>query len=104
MNYCVIEENQPSVSEALNKHVDKRFVSDLEKYNLKSGIAHKSGKIGEETVNRLCLSSSLQQDIFLAYQGNLEHQGKERTLSLLLAGYGQRCPKYDIPMWALHTT
>ena len=80
---CLIEGHQPSVSEALNRHVDKRFVNDWEKYNLKNGIVYKVGKIGEETVNRLCLPSSLQQDIFMAYHDNLGHQGKERTLSLL---------------------
>ena len=80
---CIIEGHQPSASEALYKHGDKRFVNDWEKYNLKNGIVYKTGKIGEETINRLCLPSSLQHDIFMAYHNNLGHQGKERTLSLL---------------------
>ena len=63
--------------------MDKKLVNDWEKYNLKSGIVYKSGKIGEEIVNRMCLPSSLQQDIFMVYYDNLRHQGKERTLSFL---------------------
>ena len=79
---CIFEGHQPSVSEALNKHVDKRFANDWEKYNLKNGIVYKTGKIGEETINKLCLPSSLQQDIFMGYHDNLGHQSKERTLPL----------------------
>ena len=37
----------------------------------------------EKTVNQLCLSSALKQDIFCAYHNHLGHQGKERTLSLI---------------------
>ena len=57
-----------------------------------SGDANKASKIWEDSVNRLCLPTSLRHDIFLAYHNDLGHKGKERTLSLLLARYGQRCP------------
>ena len=51
--------------------MDKRFVNDWQKYNLKSGIVFKTGKVGEATVNRLCLPSSLQKNIFMANNNNL---------------------------------
>ena len=80
---CLIEGHQPSAEEAVQKCIDKRYVINWKRYNLKNGVLHKSGKIGEEAVNRLCLPSSLKLDIFTAYHNDLGHQGKERTLSLL---------------------
>ena len=80
---CLIEGHQPTVTEALHKHVDKRYVNGWERYELKDGIICKTGNIGEESVSRVCLPMSLQQDIFMAYHNNLGHQGKERTLSVL---------------------
>ena len=80
---CLIEGHRSTVTEALHEHVDKRYVNGWERYELKDGIICKPGNIGEESVIRVCLPMSLQQDIFMAYHNNLGHQGKERTLSLL---------------------
>ena len=80
---CLIEGHQPTAEEAVQKCIDKRYVIDWKRYNLKNGVLHKSRKIGEKAVNRLCLPSSFKLDIFTAYHNDLGHQGKERPLSLL---------------------
>ena len=66
--YLIVLLREPSISEALHNHVDKSFINDWEKYNLNDDILYKASKIGEDSVNWLCLPTLLRYDIFLAEQ------------------------------------
>ena len=80
---CLLEGRKPTADEAEKELVDRRYVSDWEKYKLVDGVLYKKAVYNEEEIDRLCLPKALHEDIFKAYHEDLGHQGRDRTLSLI---------------------
>ena len=55
--------------------IDRRYVLDWDKYQLKEGVLYRSEVNNDEEIKLLCLPSSLKEEIFKVYHDDLGHQG-----------------------------
>ena len=79
----LVEGHRPAKEEADIQGIDRRYVTDWERYLLKDGVLYKTATVSGEEFDILCLPRTLWDDVFQAYHTDLGHQGRDRTLSLI---------------------
>ena len=64
---------KPTQESADIRGIERRFISDWDKYHLKEGVLYERAIISEEDFDLMCLPQSLRDDIFQAYHTDLGH-------------------------------